>query len=53
MNNLSNEDLALFMIAPCDMCAYLGKDCTEHDDMNCYEGYMKWLEQEHEGSENK
>ena len=53
LNNLSNEDFAYFMIATCNMCANAGKDCTEHNEMYCYEGCVKWLEQEHEGSKNK
>lgn len=49
LNTLSNEDLVMKIIAPCGICANKGKNCTEHSEMNCYEGCMKWLEQEHEG----
>lgn len=49
LNTLTNEELILYLIASCDMCANLGKNCMEHDEMNCYEGCKKWLEQEHEG----
>lgn len=51
INSLSNEDFVMGIIAPCSMCANKGKDCTRYIEMNCYEGLVKWLEQEHEGSE--
>jgi hypothetical protein len=47
LNTLSIEDFAC--LTPCKICAYAGKDCTEHNAMNCFEGCLKWLEQEHEG----
>lgn len=53
INSLSNEDLVMEIIAPCEICAYAGKGCMEHDEWNCFEGRVKWLEQEHEGSENE
>jgi len=53
LNTLSNEDLVYYLIAQCNICANAGKNCTGHDEMNCYEGCMKWLEQEYEGSENE
>lgn len=62
INSLSNEDLVMEIIALCGMCANEalcgmcaneGKNCTEHSEMNCYEGCEKWLEQEHEGSGNE
>lgn len=56
LNSLSNKNLALLLIAPrdtCDKCANAGKDCMEHSEMNCFEGCVKWLEQEHEGGENE
>jgi hypothetical protein len=46
LNTLSNEDFAY--LTPCEICAYAGKGCMEHDG-NCFEGCLKWLEQEHEG----
>ena len=47
LNNLSNEELIHYLIAQCNMCAYAGKGCMEHDEWNCFEGCEKWLEQEH------
>jgi hypothetical protein len=49
LNTLSNKELINYLIASCDICANAGKDCTEHNAMNCFEGCEKWLEQEHEG----
>ena len=51
LNNLSNEDFA-YLMTPCETCAYAGKGCMEHDEWNCFEGCVKWLEQEHEGGVN-
>lgn len=51
LNTLTNEELILYLIASCDVCAYAGRECIKHDGTNCDEGCVKWLEQEHEGSE--
>lgn len=54
LNSLSNVDLVYqVFLGSCSICVYAGKNCTEHSEMNCYEGCIKWLEQEHEGSENE
>lgn len=48
LNNLSDEDFACEVLASCNMCVNAGKNCKEHNEMNCFEGQKKWLEQEHE-----
>ena len=53
LNSLSNENLAYQFVNSCDICAYAGKNCMENSEMSCYEGCVKWLEQEHEGGENE
>ena len=49
LNNLNNEDFIRYLASMCNACANKGKNCTLHGDMNCFEGCIKWLEQEHEG----
>ena len=55
LNKLSNEDFVHLIIARrdtginprCGSCVYADEECVEHDEMTCYEGCVKWLEQEH------
>ena len=49
LNGLTDAEFIYQTGTSCDMCAYVGKDCMKNDEMNCYEGCVKWLEQEHEG----
>lgn len=53
LNSLKNEDVVYLISTRCNICANADKDCTEHSEMNCYEGCEKWLEQEYEGSKDE
>lgn len=49
LNSLSNVDLVYqVFLGPCSICVYADRNCMENSNMSCYEGCLKWLEQEHE-----